>query len=693
VKAESRIEVEDLEGEVRELRRTSATLEASRDRYLDLYVNAPVAYVTFDLTGAIRQVNHAAVALFGISARKLLESPFTSLLEPEARDAFAAHLRELSENPAGASVDLAFSVRAPERLVVQMVSSVAADDPMEVMALLFDVSERRQGERVLQILDRAAGFFAPIATPATILDQLANLAVPLLADACVAELFDESGGVMHRATAMAPRIAGHARFPPDVLTASMGVRSAVVKAILTGEPQVVDHLRLESLPGMGPEPAAAQGHLEIRSLVALPLAGRGQVFGVLVLLTVGHASRFHPADVKLAVELARRASLAIDNGRMFLELHEAQAAKDRFLAMLSHELRTPLNPALAAVSGLLEADVPLPPQLERTLRIIHENLNLEARFVDDLSDLVRAARGEFELLLSPVDLHAVLLDVLSVCEEDLRKQSIVLTVNLEAGRFVVHGDAARLKQILWNLVRNAVKFTPPGGSVSVTTRNSGERICVEIVDSGIGIEQKYLSKIFDPFTQADDSIGSRFGGMGLGLAICRTLTRAHRGKLSVESEGLGKGAKFTFAIPLHGGEPSSVPDSVPSFASGIWPAGRGSKLSVLVVDDDQDTREVMAALLGRFGCVVSTAPTVAAALDAARTTSFDVLISDIHLPDGTGLQLLGKLRLRKCGVRGIAVSGAVSPEDVDRAKAAGFVTYLKKPITFGQLRAALADLA
>jgi CheY-like chemotaxis protein len=219
----------------------------------------------------------------------------------------------------------------------------------------------------------------------------------------------------------------------------------------------------------------------------------------------------------------------------------------------------------------------------------------------------------------------------------------------------------------------------------------GDRISVDVADSGIGIEPASLSKIFDPFTQADDSIASAFGGMGLGLAICKTLTQAHRGKLTVESEGLGKGAKFTLTIPLRSDDasPSRV---VPTFSSGVWPVERRPKLSVLVVDDDQDTREVMAALLGSFDCSVSTAPTVAAALDAARQTSFDVLISDIHLPDGTGVQLLGKLRLRKCGMHGIAVSGAVSPEDVDRAKAAGFGTYLKKPITFGQLRAALAAI-
>src|SRR5262249_47607351 len=160
------------------------------------------------------------------------------------------------------------------------------------------------------ILDRAASFFASMATPASILDQLATLAVPLLADACVAELFDESGGIMHRASGVAPRIAAYARFQGEVLTGSVGVRSAVVKAILTGEPQVVDRLRLEPVD------------IDLRSLVALPLAGRGRVFGILVLFTAGQASRFHPADVKLAVELARRASLAIDNGRMFVELHE-----------------------------------------------------------------------------------------------------------------------------------------------------------------------------------------------------------------------------------------------------------------------------------------------------------------------------------------------------------------------------------
>jgi PAS domain S-box-containing protein len=687
VKAESRIQTADLEGEVRELRKTRANLEASRNRYLDLYVNAPVAYVTFDFTGRIRQLNHAAVALFGTSARKLLGRPLSALLEPAAHEAFSDHLQALAENPAGGTVDLAFSVRAPERVVVHMVSSVSADDPMEIMALLFDVSERRRDEQVLQTLDRAATLFGSIMTPAAVLDQLATLVVPLLADACAAELFDESGGVVHRATAVAPRLASHARFPSDALTGRDGVRSAVVKAILTGEPQIVERLTLDSLPG-----SDGRGDLDLRSLVALPFAGRGQVFGVLVLFTVGQRSRFHPSDIKLGVELARRASLAIDNGRMFAELHDAQAAKDRFLAMLSHELRTPLNPALAAVSGLLEAKAPLPAELERTLRIIHENLNLEARFVDDLSDLVRAARGEFELVLSSVDLHTVLLDVLSVCEEELRKKAIVLTVRLEAEHHVVLADAARLKQILWNLVRNAVKFTPAGGKVAVSSRDQGERVSVDVVDSGIGIEPKYLAKIFDPFTQADDAIGARFGGMGLGLAICRTLTRAHRGKLTVESEGLGKGAKFTLALPMHTETASETACALPTFPSGVWPAERITKLSVLVVDDDDDTREVMAALLGRFDYTVSTAPTVAAALDAARATSFDVLISDINLPDGTGLQLLSKLRLRKCAMRGIAVSGAVSPEDVDRAKAAGFGTYLKKPITFGQLRAALAEI-
>jgi PAS domain S-box-containing protein len=671
----------ELEDELRELRRANDTLEASRDRYLDLYVNAPVAYLTFDFAGTVRQVNHAAVALLGASARKLIGSPFASLLEPEACEAFARHLEGVVEHRGGSSVELALAVRAPEMLVVQMVSSAAADDSGEVMALLFDVSERRRDEKVFQILDRAAAFFASTSTPSAILDQFGSMVVPLLADACVAELFDESGGIAHRATAISPRLAPCAASLGDELTRPVGVRSAIVKAILTSEPQMVDRLARQ-----------AGAEVDLRSLVALPIAGRGHVFGVIVLFAAGGTPRLRPADVKLAAELAKRASLAIDNARMFVELHETQASKDRFLAMLSHELRTPLNPALAAVSALLEAGTPPPADLDRTLRMIHDNLSLEARFVDDLTDLVRAARGEFELVLAAVDVHDVLLDVLSLCEHDLRKKAIALTVKLDATEHVARADAARLKQILWNLVRNAVKFTPQGGTIAVRSYDAGERISVEVTDSGIGIEAHSLSKIFDPFTQADDSICSTFGGMGLGLAICRMLTRAHRGKLSVQSEGLGKGAKFTVAIPLDSGDSASRADTVPTFASGVWPVQRAAKLSVLVVDDDRDTREVMAALLGRFDCSVRTAPTVAAALDAAQANSFDVLISDINLPDGTGLQLLGKLRLRKCGMRGIAVSGAVSPEDVDRAKAAGFGTYLKKPITFGQLRAALAEI-
>jgi PAS domain S-box-containing protein len=554
------LEIEDLEAQVAELRRAKAVLEAGRNRYLDLYVNAPIPYVIFDLAGTLKQVNHAAVATFGASARKLVGTAFAKLLSPSARQSFETHLGELAQATACVSIELALCPRDAEARIIQMVSMPMADGPNDVMAILFDVTERKRNEGILQLFNRASVFFASVATPAAVVDELPSLVVPLIADLCVAEFYEPCGKVHLALDAAEPYSARLRAFGRRFMKLP-SIASAVSKSVATGAPQLVASLTATAPSDIpGAEEAGVLSDLDLKSLLALPLMGRGQVFGVLVLGAASDRRGFGPFDVPIAAELARRASLAIDNGRMFIELHEEQAAKNRFLAMLAHELRTPLTPVLVAITALLDQGHNLrQTELRRLLKMVRDNVGLEARLIDDLVDVVRAARGQFELSLESIDVREVIWSVVGGFQPDLVKKKIVLLVDLEAHRHEVRADPARLKQILSTFLRNAIKFTPERGTIRVGSHASRDRLYVHVTDNGIGIDPRHITRIFDPFAQADASIGPRFGGMGLNLAICKTLAVAHRGKISVTSEGVGKGATFTFEMPLESPGPGVDP--------------------------------------------------------------------------------------------------------------------------------------
>jgi PAS domain S-box-containing protein len=358
----------------------------------------------------------------------------------------------------------------------------------------------------------------------------------------------------------------------------------------------------------------------------------------------------------------------------------ANRAKDRFLAMLSHELRTPLTPVLMAASVLRE-DPRFPESYRDDMELIHRNVDLEARLIDDLLDLTRIVRGKLELNMQVVDLCQALCHAATTCDPEARSKGLRIVVERSTAPLLIRGDAARLQQIFWNLIKNAVKFTD-SGVITVSCRAVDPTTAqVRVTDTGMGIEPAALQGIFNAFEQAP-GVTRKFGGLGLGLAISKALVQMHSGLLEAHSEGLGKGATFTVCLPL------ATDVAPPAEARGMPHATSGS-LRILLVEDHQDSARLLARLLRGMGHGVSVAGDIATALRVAKAEHFDLLISDIGLPDGTGLDLMRQLRSHK-PIKGVALSGHGMEEDLERSRQAGFIAHLTKPVSMNQIEDVIA---
>jgi PAS domain S-box-containing protein len=362
----------------------------------------------------------------------------------------------------------------------------------------------------------------------------------------------------------------------------------------------------------------------------------------------------------------------------------ASKAKDKLIAVLSHELRTPLTPGLLTLQ-MMENDPTLSANQRESLQMVRRNVELEARLIDDLLDLTRIAKGKMELHMVPVDLHDIQRRVGQICECEIEAKQLVLNVGLKAQQHHVRGDATRLQQILWNLLKNAVKFTPVGGTITVRTENPAkDRVALTVRDTGIGIKSDLLPRIFTAFEQGESA--RHFGGLGLGLAISKQLTELHGGILTVQSEGKDKGATFTLELETCPEEKKVA--SHPSLFDRYGPQKGGR---ILLVEDHPDTSLAMSRLLKGFGYQVRIADTVASALQFAATERFDAVISDIDLPDGSGLDLMGQLKGKRL-LKGIAVSGFGMQDDIRKSMEAGFSAHLTKPVTVAALERVLREI-
>jgi signal transduction histidine kinase/ActR/RegA family two-component response regulator len=376
------------------------------------------------------------------------------------------------------------------------------------------------------------------------------------------------------------------------------------------------------------------------------------------------------------------------------ELIGANAAKDQFLALLSHELRNPLSPVIAMV-GELEARAPDSPEVRRALEVIRRNVELEARLIDDLLDVTRISKGKLQLSLETASVHEILQRSYEICREDIAAKDLKIEFRLRAERAFVEGDPARLQQVFWNLIKNSVKFTPEKGRIVIETLNpSPDKIEIRTTDTGIGIEADQMDRIFNAFEQGQSSITRRFGGLGLGLAISKAMVAAHGGKIRAESRGKDRGASFIVTLST-----TATPATVSG--DGIQVAPRAAEVKelavansgrrILVVDDHLDTCTGMKMMLERRGYRVTIAHTADQAVERAQGEEFDLVISDIGLPDRSGYDLMRELSTMK-GLRGIALSGFGMENDVSRARAAGFSEHLTKPINFDRLEESIQSL-
>lgn len=367
----------------------------------------------------------------------------------------------------------------------------------------------------------------------------------------------------------------------------------------------------------------------------------------------------------------------------------ANVAKDRFLATLSHELRTPLTPAMMLIAAR-ESDPTLPADLRDDLGTVRRNLEMEAKLIDDLLDLNRVVHGKISLKMEPRDLHPAFYKTLDICHGEFQAKALAVRVDLGAGDHMIRGDAVRLQQIFWNLLRNAAKFTPAGGIITIRSSNPRPgTIRLTVSDTGIGIPRENIENLFEAFEQGGASVTQQFGGLGLGLAICKVLVDLHGGRIWAESEGPGKGATFRVELPTL----PAIRDVETPTRVEPEPEKTKRPLKVLVVEDNLDTLRVLGRLLQKAGCTVVAAESARNALreaDAAGHSKekLDLVISDLGLSDGNGWELMRELHERD-GLRGIAISGYGMEGDIEKSQEVGFVEHLSKPVRFEDLQKAI----
>jgi signal transduction histidine kinase/DNA-binding response OmpR family regulator len=545
------------------------------------------------------------------------------------------------------------------------------------------------------LLAEASKVFASTFEVREMLGALSRLVVPKLADACVVDTVSEEG-------VLTPMVVAHhdpvkeaelRAFRASVLL-RLDDPGIVASALRGSAPLVCPALDEREIARVTrtPEEAAGVAALGFGAFLIVPLRARERTLGS---LCIAHDAprEYRDSDVNFLQSLGERVAIAMDNMRLYAEAQQARAgaeaanaAKDRFLAMLSHELRTPLSPVLHAVA-LLDEEPDVPPAARELLITIHRNVQLEARLIDDLLDLARIRNGKLQLQPDLVDAHDLLKQALEICRPDIENRGLRLSLELHARHPKLRADPARLQQIFWNLITNAIKFTPKDGLITLRTADDSDgRLRVEVTDTGLGIASERLNKIFDAFEQEDRQ---RTTGLGLGLAICKALAEMHRGSIEASSNGWERGSTFTVRLPVTSAAPAAATTEPQDGASSST-----MRLRLLMVEDHPDTAAMLRRLLLRRGHEVRSADTVNGALQLAHEYEFDVLLSDIGLPDGTGVDLITQMHqfVDPASFRAIALSGFGMSEDLERSKAAGFSEHLTKPVDFSQLERTLSRL-
>ncbi|MGE0157789.1 MAG: PAS domain S-box protein [Gemmatimonadales bacterium] len=418
----------------------------------------------------------------------------------------------------------------------------------------------------------------------------------------------------------------------------------------------------------------------------------GQIVGTVLVFRDISERRRSENERRLAV--AERERILASERAARTEAERATRVKDEFVAMVSHELRTPLN-AILGWSHLMAQSEHNPDVIRRGVDVIARNTRVQAQLISDLLDVSGIMSGKLRLAVEQVDPAVIVSEAVETVQPSAHEKGVAIRTDLEQNVGSIAADPSRLQQVIWNLLWNAIKFTPAGGSVAVSLRRSGPNVEITVSDTGLGIPADFLPHLFERFQQASPSITRRFGGLGLGLSIVKYLVDMHGGRVSAESEGEGKGSRFTVSIPAAGPTVRSTAGAAGSRSSPD-DATTLADLAVVIVEDDRDTLDFLARYLTSCGARVTTATSAAEALAILPGVTADVLVSDIGLPEMDGYELIRKVRGsepgRGAGIPAIALTAYARPDDRSRAFRAGFQAHLAKPIEPTDLVAAIVRL-
>jgi PAS domain S-box-containing protein len=575
-----------------------------------------------------------------------------------------------------------------------------------------DIDDRKRTEESQEFLAKASEVLVSSLDYEATLKGIADLVVPRLADWCAIDMMSDERTIRRLAvTHQDPEKIKFAkelesRYPP-----SMNEQQGVPNVIRTGKPELYPSIpdALLALVARDAEQLSIMRELGLRSAMIVPLMVQGRALGAITFVSAESGRHYTESDLAFAEDLAHRAALAIENARLYREAQEVNRLKDEFLATLSHELRTPLT-AVLGWTRLLGTGQLDETTRQRALETIERNAQAQVQLIDDILDVSRIIRGKLRLNVRPVELAPVIEAAVDSVRPAAEAKGIRLQVVLDRAAGPVSGDPDRLQQVFWNLVSNAIKFTPKDGRVQVTLSRLNSHLEVAVMDTGQGIATEFLPYVFDRFRQADPTPTRAHGGLGLGLAIVRHLVELHGGSVKAESNGAGEGAVFRVTLPLlaavralHTSTVSAAESSSQAsadgngFFHGFMCPPELDGLRVLLVEDDTDSRELLVAVLEQCRAEVVAVASVAAAMRALEDWLPDVLISDIEMPGEDGFTLIRRLRQlpaeRGGEIPAAALTAYARPEDRMRALVAGFQIHVPKPVEPAELVTVVASLA
>jgi signal transduction histidine kinase/DNA-binding response OmpR family regulator len=574
-----------------------------------------------------------------------------------------------------------------ERLVPSVERAIRESKEREV---------RRRIESTLHILSEASLVLSSL-DYSTTLTQVARLAIPHFADYCAVDVVAEDGNIERVAVAhkdISQSVSPQSNFSQLKYSPVENEIHPILQVLESKQSQLLSDVPaalLETNAHMNEPPLAEFNQLKLQSCMIIPLIVEGEALGVMTLISSSSRRRYDSLDLSLAEDLARRCAMAIENARLHQKTVDALRSRDEFLAVLSHELRSPLTSILGWVQLLQDGDLDEEMQ-KRAFEVIERNTQSQVQLIQDLLEVSRIITGRLSLKMAPVSIPKLIKNVVDLIIPTASAKGVEVRFLDGNTDCQVLGDEPRLQQVLWNLVSNAVKFTPKGGKVTLNLTIDNEFIKILIHDTGEGISPSFLPYVFDRFRQANSSSTRQHGGLGLGLSIVRHISEMHGGFVRAQSDGIGLGSTFTVNLPIiskdygkcEAIEENSTPteDTVKDISDSSQQSLDGVK--ILLVEDGQDARELISAVLKRAGAEVTDVSCVADAINEIYKVDFDILITDIGMPIEDGYSLIQRVREWEIEnnrqLPAIALTAYVSEQDRIQALKSGFQIHLAKPV-------------